>query len=84
MRASNQIPGSFGESATIQEGILHRNWRLTGATYSGSPARLTSATLVLYPTKADALASTNAILTQAFTATYDSNGEMTASLQTDL
>lgn len=82
--ASNQAVGSFGEAVTILQALSHRNWRLTGATYSGSPARLTSATLVLYPTKADALASTNAILTQAFTATYDSNGEMTASLQTDL
>ena len=82
--ASNQAVGSFGQAVTIMQALAHRNWRLTGATYSGSPARLTAATLVLYPTKADALASTNAILTQAFTATYNANGEMTASLQTDL
>lgn len=82
--ASNQTVGSFGQAVTILEALAHRNWRLTGATYSGTPPRLTSATLVLYPTKADALASTNAILTQAFTATYDVNGEMTTALQSDI
>lgn len=84
MVASNQAVGSFGQAVTILEALAHRNWRLTGATYSGTPPRLTSATMVLYPTKADAIASTNAILTQAFTATYDINGEMTTALQSDI
>lgn len=82
--ASNQVSGSFGEAATIMQALMHRNWRLTGTTYSGSPPRLTAATMVLYPSKADAVAETGALLSLAFTATYDSAGNMTTALQTDV
>lgn len=82
--ASNQVSGSFGQAVTIMQALMHRNWRLSGATYSGTPPRLTSANMVLYPSKADAIAQTNALLTLAFTATYNGSGEMTAAIQTDL
>lgn len=82
--ASNQSVGSFGQAVTIMQALQHRNWRFVGGTYSGTPPRLTAATLKLYPTKADADADTNAILSQAFTASYDGSGQLTAAKQTDV
>lgn len=76
---AHQGAGSLGLHLTTLAALTFRHYRILSVTYSGTPARATSQTIALYPTKADADADINRIDTLTATHTYDSLGRITAS-----
>jgi hypothetical protein len=80
--SGHTTPGTLGKLLNDQADILARilglnqeNYRLKNPTYSDH--NLTSATMVIYPSKTDADNDTNATATYTLSAAYDGNGDLT-------
>lgn len=67
--------GTAGGQMRLALSMLQRNHRIKNPTYDADN-RLLTCNLVYYPTTADALADSNALLTLHMVATYDGDGNM--------
>ena len=73
----SSLPADTTVELTLIQALLHRNFRITPATYDAVSKRMATGTFKAYPTANDAENDTNELIEIDVTATYDANGRMT-------